>query len=132
MVSLQYILILLSSLLYLSVNGHFGCGADKITNKRIHKNWNVKPKEPSTSNDIIYNDNYDENNPQKLDMEARANGDPDGTNTYSNIRIAIDTSTLEDNWSDDEDLLEYFVDDVIPAAIEWIEAAFSVRPGLVY
>ena len=64
-----------------------------------------------------------------LKIEPRAQ-DPDDSNTFQNIRIHVDTSQLESDWATSEpDLLEYFIDDIIPSAFEWIENAIQVRPG---
>ena len=101
-----------------SVHAHYGCGADRIKNNKIHQNMNVKP---------IKSYSHNENNPRPI-PDGRAQ-DPADYNTFDNLRLHFDTSQLEIDWAS-YDRKDYFVDDVIPAAQEWLQKAINVRPGL--
>eukprot|EP00485_Elphidium_margaritaceum_P002191 CAMPEP_0202704974 /NCGR_PEP_ID=MMETSP1385-20130828/17570_1 /ASSEMBLY_ACC=CAM_ASM_000861 /TAXON_ID=933848 /ORGANISM="Elphidium margaritaceum" /LENGTH=699 /DNA_ID=CAMNT_0049363103 /DNA_START=163 /DNA_END=2262 /DNA_ORIENTATION=+ len=53
--------------------------------------------------------------------------DPDGSGVFDNIRLHYDTSQLELDWASYAQK-DYFVNDVVPAAQQWIQKAFMVRP----
>ena len=98
-----------------SVSAHYGCGADRIQNRTIRKNLNSKPVAHGSLK-------------KHIGLEGRAQ-DPDNSGSYSNIRMHYDVSQLQSDWAG-YDKLSYFVNDVIPAAFEWMEQVISVRPGL--
>eukprot|EP01084_Bolivina_argentea_P161176 280609_1 len=85
-----------------STLGHTGCGTDKIKKHKIHKNINVKPIEKRRLQET-------------------------NTSIYKNIRIHYSTTQLENDWSEYRHL-SYWINDVIPAANDWIQKVVSVRP----
>ena len=107
----------LISYLMLEIHGHNGCGVDRIKNNKVIKNENIKPK-------TIKSSHHNHNG-----LEGRAEGPASFFAAFENIRILFDTSKLESDWSD-YGRLDYFVNDVIPAAEEWLEKAIKVRPGM--
>ena len=98
-----------------SVSAHYGCGTDRIQNRSIRKNLNSKPVAHGSMK-------------KHIRLEGRAL-DLDDSGSYSNIRMHYDVSQLQSDWAG-YDKLSYFVNDVIPAAFEWMEQVISVRPGL--
>eukprot|EP01083_Nonionella_stella_P021261 58960_1 len=106
-----------------SVLAHYGCGADRIKHKKIHKNMNVKPI-PHKSNLDDHDNTQTNEKYRKLDGRAQ---NPDASGIHDNIRIHVNTSRLQSDWKG-YGKLSYFVDDVIPAAYEWIQNTISVRP----
>jgi len=115
------IIITISTLSYHQVSAHVGCSSDRIVHsKPIHTNHHIKPKPLSSTKS---NSNHHKNI-----LDGRA-VDPDPSNTdYENIRITYDTSQLEIDWADYPENRTYFVNDVIPAAFDWLQKVISVRP----
>eukprot|EP01084_Bolivina_argentea_P141764 249094_1 len=91
-----------------SSHAHVGCGTDHMEHKPASRNMKIKPIEQHTR------------------LEGRAQ-DPDSSGVFSNIRIHVNTSQLQKDWAG-FNKLSYYIDDVIPAAYEWIQNVFKVRP----
>eukprot|EP00485_Elphidium_margaritaceum_P000171 CAMPEP_0202694016 /NCGR_PEP_ID=MMETSP1385-20130828/7978_1 /ASSEMBLY_ACC=CAM_ASM_000861 /TAXON_ID=933848 /ORGANISM="Elphidium margaritaceum" /LENGTH=768 /DNA_ID=CAMNT_0049349791 /DNA_START=73 /DNA_END=2379 /DNA_ORIENTATION=- len=104
------------------VYGHYGCGSDHLENQTYHQNLNVKPRltAPFKSNAATTK--------HKSSLRGR-NQNPSAANlhTYENIRLHFDTSALEQQWQG-YSKKSYFIDDVLPAARDWIQNVISVRP----
>ena len=122
LIEIVLFLINISNLIY-NTYGHYGCSSDRINHsKPIRQNMNIKPRSSTSS--------HTNSNHHHHILEGRAQ-DPDPNNTiYENIRITYDTSQLEQDWAAYPENRTYFVNDVIPAAFEWLQKVISVRPGI--